>query len=125
MVTDAAVAEARPDAALLVPAVEHHIRLFGRAPRLAATDRGFYSKRGEQRITELGVLRPVLPWPGYRSPKRISHEPQRRFPQARAWRAGGEARISRLKHAFGMKRNRYRLRHRLGRSISLAALANN
>jgi len=125
IVTDVAVDEARADASLLVPAVEHHIRLFGRAPRLAATDRGFYSKRGEQRIAELGVLRPVLPWPGYRSPKRISHEQQRWFRQGRAWRAGGEARISRLKHAFGMKRSRYRGRHGLGRSICWAALANN
>src|SRR5258708_34743097 len=103
MVTDAAVAEARPDAALLVPAVEHHIRLFGRAPRLAATDRGFYSKRGAQRITELGVLRPVLPWPGYRSPKRISHQRQRGFRQGRGWRAGGDARISRLNPALALK----------------------
>jgi IS5 family transposase len=125
IVTDVAVDDARADASLLVPAVEHHIRLFGRAPRLAATDRGFYSKRGEQRIAELGVLRPVLPWPGYRSPQRISHERQRWFRKGRAWRAGGEARISRLKHAFGMKRSRYRGRHGLDRSICWAAIANN
>ncbi len=125
IVTDVAVDDARADASLLVPAVEHHIRLFGRAPRLAATDRGFYSSRGEQRIVELGVLRPVLPWPGYRSPKRILHEKQRWFRRGRAWRAGGEARISRLKHAFGMKRSRYRGRHGLARSICWAAIANN
>jgi hypothetical protein len=55
----------------LVPAVGHHIRRFGWAPRLAATDRGFYSSRGEQSIVELGVLRPAIPWRDYRSPKRI------------------------------------------------------
>ena len=37
IVTDVAVDEARADALLLVPAVERHIQLFGRAPRLAAT----------------------------------------------------------------------------------------
>jgi len=125
IVTDVAVDDARADASLLVPAVEHHIRLFGRAPRLAATDRGFYSSRGEQRIVELGVLRPVIPRPGYRLPKRILYERQRWFRQGRAWRAGGEARISRLKHSFGMKRSRYRGCQGLDRSICWAAIANN
>ena len=71
IVTDVAVDEGRADALLLVPAVERHIQLFGRAPRLAATDRGFYSGRGEERIIEMGVVHPVLPRPGYRMPKRI------------------------------------------------------
>ena len=71
------------------------------------------------------VLRPVLPRPGYRLPKRILYERQRWFRRGRAWRAGGEARISRLKHVFGMKRSRYRGRHGLDRSIYWAAIANN
>ena len=125
IVTDVAVDEARADALLLVPAVERHIQLFGRAPRLAATDRGFYSGRGEERIIEMGVLQPVIPRPGYRVPKRILYEKQRWFRRGRAWRAGGEARISRLKHAFGMKRSRYRGRPGLDRSICWAAIANN
>ena len=125
IVTDVAVDEGRADALLLVPAVERHIQLFGRAPRLAATDRGFYSGRGEERIIEMGVVHPVLPRPGYRMPKRILYEKQRWFRRGRAWRAGGEARISRLKHAFGMKRSRYRGRPGLDRSICWAAIANN
>lgn len=125
IVTDVAVDDARADALLLVPAVERHIQLFGRAPRLAATDRGFYSGRGEERIVEMGVRQPVLPRPGYRLPKRILYEKQRWFRKGRAWRAGGEARISRLKHAFGMKRSRYRGRPGLDRSICWAAIANN
>ena len=125
IVTDVAVDEGRADALLLVPAVERHIQLFGRAPRLAATDRGFYSGRGEERIIEMGVVHPVLPRPGYRMPKRILYEKQRWFRRGRAWRAGGEARISRLKHAFGMKRSRYRGRPGLDQSICWAAIANN
>ena len=125
IVTDVAVDDVRADALLLVPVVERHIKLFGRAPRLAATDRGFYSGRGEERIVEMGVRQPVIPRPGYRVPKRILYEKQRWFRRGRAWRAGGEARISRLKHAFGMKRSRYRGRPGLDRSICWAAIANN
>jgi len=125
IVTDVAVDEARADAPLLVTSVEHHIRLFRHAPFLAATDRGFYSARGERRLIEMGVRYPVLPWPGYRSPKRVLYEQQRWFRRGRAWRAGGEARISRLKHAFGMKRSRYKGRHGIERTIRWAAIANN
>jgi hypothetical protein len=48
------------DSQLLVPSVERHIAVFGRPPRLAATDRGFFSIVGEQRIRELGVNRPAI-----------------------------------------------------------------
>ena len=55
LVTDIAVDEARADALLLVPAVEYHQQLFGRVPRTVATDRGFFSGRGERRLIEMGV----------------------------------------------------------------------
>jgi len=51
----------------------------------------------------------------------VMHERQRWFKRERAWRAGGEARISRLKNTFGMQRSPYRGRtrrrslHRMGR----------
>lgn len=94
IVTDIAVDDARADALLLVPAVEHHQGLFGRVPRMVATNRGFYSGHGERRISEMGVRRPVLPKPGHRTRNRVAHERQRWFKRGRAWRAGGEARIS-------------------------------
>jgi transposase, IS5 family len=125
IVTDIGVDEARSDSGLLVPAVEVHQRLFGRAPRLVATDRGFFSIRGERRLVDMGVRRPVTPWPGHRTKQRVAHERQRWFQRGRAWRAGGEARISRLKHTFGMKRSRYRSRAGIDRAISWAAIANN
>jgi hypothetical protein len=103
------------DGSALVPSVEHHRALFGRAPRLVATDRGFYSTRGERRLVELGIRHPVLPKPGHRTPQRIGHRRQRWFQRGRAWRAGSEARISRLKNTFGMKRSRYHGGGRLGR----------
>src|SRR6187549_962663 len=44
---------------------------------------------------------------GHRTRERVTHERQRWFKRGRAWRAGGEARISRLKNTFGMQRSRY------------------
>ena len=80
---------------------------------------------GETTITELGVLQPVIPKPGYRSAERIAHERQRWFRRGRAWRAGGEARVGRLKGRFGMARSRYRGRAGPQRTALWAALANN
>jgi IS5 family transposase len=125
IVTDIAIDDARADALLLVPAVEHHQTLFGRVPRMVATDRGFYSGRGERRLVEMGVRRPVLPKPGHRTRNRVVHERQPWFKRGRAWRAGGEARISRLKNTFGMRRSPYRGRTGFDRCIGWAAIANN
>jgi len=125
IVTDVAVVPGHHDAALLVPSVERHIGLFGRAPDLAATDRGFFSLDGERAIQELGVRRAVIPHSGHRSRARIAHERQRWFRRGRAWRAGGEARISHLKRRFGMGRTRYRGEAGLKRAMFWAAIANN
>jgi IS5 family transposase len=125
VVTDIAVDEARADALLLVPTVEHHQNLFGQVPRTVATDRGFFSSRGERRLIEMGVKHPVLPRPGHRTRERVMHERQRWFKRERAWRAGGEARISRLKNTFGMQRSPYRGRTGVDRCIGWAAVANN
>ena len=116
---------AEHDTALLVPAVERHVAVFGHAPIMAATDRGFFTHAGEQRIRELGVRRPVIPHSGYRSKARIAHERQRWFRRGRAWRAGGEARIGRLKHTFGMARSRYRGPTGTARTVYWAGIANN
>jgi IS5 family transposase len=113
------------DTALLVPSVERHIEVFGRPPIMASTDRGFFTLAGEQRIVELGVRRPVIPHSGYRSKARITYERQRWFRRGRSWRAGGEARIGRLKHTFGMARSRYRGSGGPARTTFWAAIANN
>lgn len=125
IVTDIDVVPHKNDAPLLVPAVKKHKRVFGRAPDLVATDRGFYSSDGERCIQELGVKRAVLPKPGYRSAKRIEYERQRWFRKGRAWRTGGEGCISRLKHAFGMRRSRYRGADGMRRNVFWAAISLN
>jgi IS5 family transposase len=125
IVTDIGIVPEKNDTPLLVPAVERHIKVFGRPPQVAATDRGFYSGKGEKRIRELGVKRPVIPKPGHKSKKRVAHERQRWFRRGRAWRAGGEARISRLKHRFGMARCRYKGEQGMKRTALWAGIANN
>jgi IS5 family transposase len=125
IVTDIGVVATNHDSQQLVPSVERHIELFGRAPHLAATDRGFFSGEGERQISALGVKRPAIPHCGYRSRDRIAHERQRWFRRGRAWRAGGEARIARLKHVFGMARSRYRGEGGMQRTVYWAAIANN
>lgn len=125
IVSDIEVVPTHNDSELLVGAVDRHIEQFGKAPRLVATDRGFYSARGEKAILQRGVKRAVIPKKGHRSPRRIKHERQRWFRRGRAWRAGGEARISRLKHTFGMARSRYRGQAGMDRTVLWAAIANN
>lgn len=125
IVTDIAMVPGTNDAPLLAPAVERHVAVFGRAPTLLAVDRGFYSGAGEQCAQALGVRRVVMPKPGYRSPRRIDYEHARWFRRGRAWRAGGEARIARLKHRFDMARSRYRGERGMARTIHWAAIANN
>jgi transposase, IS5 family len=125
IVTDVSLVPDKADAPLLVPSIERHKKLFGRAPRMVTTDRGFFSGEGERKAGELGVRRVAIPKPGYRSKERIELERQRWFRRARAWRAGGEARISRLKHRFGMARSRYRGIDGMQRTIFWAAIANN
>jgi IS5 family transposase len=113
------------DSALLVPSVEHHEQVFGRVPRVVATDRGFFSLDNLRDVATMGVKCVAVPRPGYRSPAWIAHERGRAFRRARAWRAGGEARIARLKHTFGMHRARYRGPAGVARSAYWAGIANN
>ena len=124
IVTDIAVVTEH-DAKLLVPSVEHHKRIFGRVPRVVATDRAFFSLDNVRDVAAMGVRCVAVPKPGHRSATWIAHERRRAFRRARAWRAGGEARIARLKHTFGMHRARYRGSAGVARSAYWAGIANN
>jgi IS5 family transposase len=120
-----AIVASSHDSQLLVPSVERHIETFGRPSKLVATDRGFFSGDGERRITQLGVERAVILHSGHRSRSRVAHERQRWFRRGRAWCAGGEARIARLKHHLGTARSRYRGRSGMSQTVFWAAIANN
>jgi IS5 family transposase len=91
-----------------MPALEAHLELFGRAPRLAAADRGFWNSPNEKAATNLGVEQVVLPARGRLGPTRAARQKQRWFRRGKGWRAGIEARLSTLKHCFGMQRALYK-----------------
>ena len=124
VVTDIAVVNEH-DAKLLVPSVEHHQQVFGRVPRVVATDRAFFSFDNIRDVEGMGVRCVAVPKPGQRSPAWLARERSRPFRRARAWRAGGEARIARLKHTFGMHRTRYRGENGVARCAYWAGIANN
>jgi len=90
------------------PALEGHNQIFDRAPRLATADRGFWSAANEALAQELGVKRTVLPGRGRLSKERAVRQKERWFRRGQGWRAGIEARISTLKHRFGMLRAHYK-----------------
>jgi IS5 family transposase len=124
LITDVGVVEGT-DHALLVPSVERHKDVFGHVPSVVATDRGFFKIANIRLIEAMGVLCAAVPKPGHRSPSWLKRERQRTFRRARAWRAGGEARIARLKNTFGMRRSRYKGDSGVSRCAHWAAIANN
>jgi IS5 family transposase len=115
----------RADQQQWAPALEHHLALFGRAPRLAAADRGYWSAQNERLAAELGVEQIVLPGRGPLSAERAVREKKRWFRRGQAWRAGIEPRIATLKHRFGMQRAFYKGEAGFERHVAFCVLAHN
>jgi IS5 family transposase len=113
------------DVTLWTPALDRHHTIFGRAPDLAAGDRGFSSATNEQAATDRGVRRVVLPRRGPKSPARRAHERQRWFRRGQRWRVGCEGRISVLKRRHGLDRCRYQGEDGMHRWVGLGVIANN
>jgi IS5 family transposase len=118
-ITDYAVCERRQsERALWAPALERHIALFDRAPRLAVADGGFASRANERAALDHGVRHVVLP--------RQSRETRARIARAALrWRTGIEGRISALKRRHGLRRCRYHGESGMQRWVGLGVLANN
>jgi IS5 family transposase len=115
----------RADQQQWAPALEHHVALFGRAPRLAAADRGYWSAHNERLAAEMGVEQIVLPSRGPLSAERAVRQKKRWFRRGQAWRAGIEPRIATLKHRFGMQRAFYKGEAGFQRYVSFCVLAHN
>ena len=107
------------------PALEAHQRVFSRVPHLATADRGFWSAANEKLGQDLGIARVVLPGRGRLCPARAARQKERWFRRAQGWRAGIEARISTLKHCFGMVRAYYKGEHGFERYVGCCVLAQN
>jgi transposase, IS5 family len=115
----------RADQQQWAPALEHHMALFGQAPRLAAADRGYWSAQNERLAGELGVRQIVLPARGPLSAERAAREKKRWFRRGQAWRAGIEPRIATLKHRFKMQRAFYKGEAGFQRHVAFCVLAHN
>lgn len=96
------------DGSLLIPALKRHKGRFHRAPRVVATDRGFWSGKNEKDAYALGVKRVSIPIRGRLSAVRRRIQRSRWFRKAQRWRANGEGRIGTLKNVYGMNRCMYK-----------------
>jgi transposase, IS5 family len=111
------------DMTLWIPALDRHVAMFGRAPNIAAGDRGFASAKNEDAALTRGVRRVILPRPGRKTPSRRAHERQRWFRRGQRWRVGCEGRISVIKRRHGLRRCRYRGADGTARWVGLGVIA--
>ena len=113
------------DVTLWTTALDRHQTIFGRAPDLAAGDRGFSSATNERAATDRGVRRVVLPHRGPKSLARRAYERQRWFRRGQRWRVGCEGRISVLKRRHGLDRCRYHGDDGMHRWVGFGVIADN
>lgn len=126
IVTHYEIYDRRPsDSELLTPAIEKHIEQFGRAPRLAAADAGFFSAANETSAQQLGVKWVAIPSKSTKSAARKQTQKKRWFKKAQAWRTGCEGRISVLKRRHGINRSRYKGTEGMRRFVGLGVIADN
>ena len=126
IVTAYEIHAARPaDVTLWTPALDRHQAIFGRAPDLAAGDRGFSSATNEQAATDRGIRRVILPRRGPKSPARRAYERQHWFRRGQRWRVGCEGRISVLKRRHGLRRCRYHGIDGMHRWVGFGVIADN
>jgi IS5 family transposase len=120
------VADGNPaDVTGFEPAVSQHVAIFGRAPQMAAADRGFFSAANERAAEAAGVERVVLPGRGRLSATRTAKQETRWFKRALKWRGGIEPRIATLKHRFNMNRVRYKGDTGMKRGVGWSVIAQN
>jgi transposase, IS5 family len=113
------------DVTLWTPGLDRHQALFGRAPYLAAGDRGFSSTANEQAATDRGVRRVILPRRGPKSSARRTYERQAWFRRGQRWRVGCEGRISVIKRRHGLRRCRYHGVDGMHRWVGFGVIADN
>ena len=126
IITDYEVYDRRPaDSTLLIPAVQEHVRQFGRSPELVAADPGFFSAANEADAEEMGVKRVSIPSHATKSPARKQRQKERWFKKAQKWRTGCEGRISVLKRRHGLQRCAYKGPNGMKRWVGLGVIADN
>lgn len=108
------------------PSLDHHQKMFGRAPELYSSDRGFYSQENLKRCQDSGVMLVCIPQSGgKKTPERETKEKSPAFKKGQRFRAGIEGRISVLFRGRGMKRCLLEGPQRFELLVGAAVLANN
>lgn len=125
-VVDYQVYERRPDdQSLVIPSLEAHRRIFGRAPYLFASDRGFWSRANKSAAKDTGVKRVCIPALGKPSAEQYAEQHQRWFRRGQRLRAGCEGRISVMKRRDGLARCLYRGPDGIQRWVGWGIVSNN
>ena len=126
LVVDYQVYGWRPeDRTLVVPTIDAHRRVFGRAPHLLAADRGFWSPANKRVAKEAGVKQVCIPALGRLGQEQAREQRQRWFRRGQRLRAGCEGRISVLKRRDGLRRCRYRGMNGMERWVGWGIVSNN
>ena len=125
-VVDYQVYQRRPDdRTLVIPSLAAHQRIFGRAPHLFATDRGFWSHANKQAAKNAGVKRVCIPAVGKPSAEQRAEQHQRWFRRGQRVRSGCERRISVMKRRDGLTRALYRGMDGIERWVGWGVVSNN
>src|SRR5690349_22369670 len=126
IITDFEVYGSRPsDSDLVIPALDSHLRMLGRAPRLMAGDAAFFSARNEAEAKQKGVKRVCIPSRSTKSAARKQEQRTRWFKQGQKWRTGCEGRISVLKRRHGLRRCLYKGDKGMKPWVGLGVIADN
>jgi IS5 family transposase len=108
------------------PSLERHQEMFGQAPELYSSDRGFASVDNQKECQQSGVKLECIPQRGGRKTlEREIYENSPAFKKGQRFRGGIEGRISVLFRGRGMKRCRAEGRERFKLLVGAAVLANN
>lgn len=103
-----------------------HQAMFGSAPQLYSSDRGFFSEKNLETCERSGVEMVCIPQRGgTKGAEREAHEKSPAFKKGQRFRAGIEGRISVLFRGRGMKRCLAEGRERFELLVGAAVLANN
>jgi transposase, IS5 family len=106
--------------------LSRHQAMFGSAPKLYSSDRGFFSEENLATCQRNGVEMASIPQRGgTKSAEREAREKSPAFKKAQRFRAGIEGRISVLFRGRGMKRCLAEGRERFELLVGAAVLANN
>lgn len=106
--------------------LRRHKQMFGSAPQLYGSDRGFFSEKNVAACTQVGIRMVCIPQRGgKKTVEREAFEKSPAFKKGQRFRAGIEGRISVLFRGRGMKRCLAEGRERFELWVAAAVFANN